>query len=220
MKKALMKMGGKNIDVVYDGVDSSIFKPYNMDKKDSFVMVYEGGMDLQDGLDILIPAAVKIVEKIPNAEFLMVGDGKVVPKIKQEIKRFGLERNFVFTGWVRYEDVAKHISRADMGLVILPDTISARTRVTLKTFEYWACGKPIIAPRLEALTEIIDEKNGVLYHPENPESLANSVIKIYEDHELRWRLEMQSLKEAKKYEWSKLGDDIASIFSHIGKETK
>ncbi len=210
MAKILKEKGAKNISVVYDGVDFQEFykcKP-KCKPKGSFVFIYQGGMDPQDGLDILVPAAKKVVETFPNAKFLLVGDGKSLPKIKKEVKENDLKNNFTFTGWIPFKEVKQHISDSDVGLVILPDILSARIRVTLKTFEYWACEKPIIAAKLDALEEVVDEKTGLFYKADDSDDLAEKMIKICEDKNLYNKLKLCGIKKVKRFEWAWLGEKI------------
>lgn len=213
MKKILEEKGAGNISVVYDGVDFDVFHKYGNKyrKEQRFAFIYQGGMDPQDGLDILIPAAQKVADKIPNVEFWLVGGGAAVPSLKAAVKRYNVDKCFWFTGWVPYKEVAQYISDADVGLVILPNTPSAQVRVTLKTFEYWACGKPIIAAELDALKEIINDDAGLFYKPGNPEDLAEKMIKLCSDRELYVRLSENGLKKVKDFEWKKLGEKIVDI---------
>ena len=54
--------------------------------------------------------------------------------------------------------------------------------MTLKGFEYWACGKPIIASDLPALREIVtSEENGLFYNPSDPNDLAKKTCTLLGD---------------------------------------
>lgn len=213
MKEILEKRGARNVSVVYDGVDLKAFYPCRpkYKKKGKFVLVYEGGMDPQDGLDILVPAAKELIKKIPNAQFWLIGDGKAVTKMKEEIKKEGLGKHFMFTGWIPYESVKQYISDSDAGLVIMPDILSARIRVTLKVFEYWACRKPVIAAKLDALEEVVGRDTGIFYAAGNAGSLMQSILSMYNDRRNMRRLAANGYRRSKDFDWEKLGADIARI---------
>lgn len=214
MESILLSKGARDVAVVYDGVNSEIFHPCRVDRskedKSLFRFVYQGGMDVQDGLEILVPAAERVLRECPKARILLVGDGKMVPKIREEAAAKHVSNAFEFTGWVPYEDVAKHISRSDAGLVIMPDIMSARIRVTLKTFEYWACGKPIIVAKLPALSEIISSKTGLFYDAGSAESLAGAMVRIYKDRHLHRTLTDNGVREVRRYEWRDLAEKIVT----------
>ena len=157
MKDLLVQRGanGENVDVVYDGVKLDIFKPCDetaaiLRQKYANgaenVIMHHGVIDPQDQPEIIVDAATYVLEEYPKSMFWMIGDGVAVPSIKVLTKERGIDKNFFFSGWLPFEDVPGFISACDVGSVILPDTISAKTRVTLKGFEYWACEKPIVVP--------------------------------------------------------------------------
>jgi len=213
MKSILEKTGAKKVEVVYDGVDFDVFHPCKpkYKKKGRFVFIYQGGMDPQDGLEIIVPAAAKVVNELKGAEFWMVGDGKVLPELKKAVKEKNLEKYFRFTGWVPFKEVTQYISDSDVGLVILPNILSARIRVTLKIFEYWACNKPIIVSRLTALEEVVSNETGFFYEPGNPDDLAKKMIEIAKNKNAYAKLSENGSKEVRKYNWNDLGEEIAKI---------
>jgi len=175
-------------------------------------LVLQGGMDPQDGLEILVPCMKILVNKIKNLEVWVVGDGKVIPDLKKEVKRNKLEKNFKFTGWVSQDEVRQYMSDADVGLVILPNRLSGRTRITLRTFEYWACNIPIIAPDLESMKEVAEDGvNCLFYKVEDPEDLAKQVIMLYKDKKLKEKIRKNGFKDSKKFDDNLLADKIVRI---------
>lgn len=202
----------KKIEMIYDGFDLSIFYPKKLKKEPSCILISQGGMDPQDGLGILIPTVKLLLNKIPNLKVYLIGDGKVVPKLKQDIHASGMEKYFFFSGWVSQSDVNDYMNKSDIGLVILPDLFSGKTRVTLRTFEYFACKKPVVAASLSAVKEIIiDGKNGMLYIPDNPESLSSAILKLYGSKRLYKKIADNGYKTSKDFEWSLLADKIVEV---------
>ena len=208
------------LDIVYDGVDTRIFYPQeSADLRAQHapdadhVLIFHGVIDPQDGPELLIEAAPAILEQHPGTVFWMVGDGTAVPDLKARAGAAGLSDRFYFSGWVQQADVARYISASDLGLVILPDVLSARGRVTLKEFEYWACGVPAILPRLPALQEVVgDEVASLFYTPGNAADFAAKVGQLLGDDERRremGRLGQQRVME--QFEWRALTGEIARL---------
>jgi len=207
----------KKVDVICDGVDTVVFKPFKEKKlRQKFgknarnVISFQGVIDPQDGPEIIVGASKTVLKKHPDTIFWIIGDGAAVPSLKQEVLKYGLSDKFYFSGWVKQEEVAEYISASDIGLVILPDILSARGRVTLKEFEYWACGVPVIVPRLPALEEVVDEgKTGLFYKPGDAESLTRKINLLIEDKKLRESMGENGMKMVKeKFEWQKLTDEF------------
>ena len=210
----------ENIEVVCDGVDTEVFRHTDetqlrrkLAKGAKHVVILQGVIDLQDNPGITVNAAEQVIGKYPKTMFWIVGDGMAVPELRKRVLAGGLSRNFYFSGWVRQEEVSAYISASDIGLVILPDVLSARGRVTLKEFEYWACGIPAVVPRLPALEEVVEEgKTGLFYDPGNAADLAEKIGILIEDEEMRRKMGENGKKMVKeKFQWDRLADRFVEI---------
>jgi glycosyltransferase involved in cell wall biosynthesis len=210
----------ERMDIVHDGVDTRVF--HRQEAADlraehapgaDHVLIFHGVIDPQDGPELLIKAAPVILEQHPKTCFWMVGDGTAVPDLKARARAIGLSGRFHFSGWVQQADVARYISASDLGLVILPDVLSARGRVTLKEFEYWACGVPAVLPRLPALQEVVgDEAASLFYTPGEATDLAAKVNELLSDEERRREMgHLGQKRVTEKFEWRALTGEIARL---------
>jgi glycosyltransferase involved in cell wall biosynthesis len=208
------------VEVVHDGVDTRIF--HRQEAGDlrathassaEHVLIFHGVIDPQDGPELLIEAAPAILDQHPRTFFWMIGDGTAVPGLRAQAQAAGLSDRFYFSGWVRQTDVARYISASDLGLVILPDVLSARGRVTLKEFEYWACGVPAVLPRLPALQEVVgDEAASLFYTPGNAADLAAKVNELLASEDRRHEMGcMGQQRVADQFEWRALTSEIARL---------
>jgi glycosyltransferase involved in cell wall biosynthesis len=208
----------ERVDIVHDGVDTAIFCRQEADDLRAahapgaeHVLIFHGVIDPQDGPELLVEAAPSILAQHPQTQFWMVGDGTAVPGLKAQVAEAGLSDRFYFSGWVQQTEVARYISASDLGLVILPDVLSARGRVTLKEFEYWACGIPAVLPRLPALEEVVgDEAASLFYAPGDADDLAAKVTQLLAHDERRremGRIGQQRVIE--QFEWRMLTGEIA-----------
>jgi len=222
MKGILVQYGAQtgNIDVVADGVDVRIFRPVDGQElrnrnapRASHVLIFHGVIDPQDDPELLVDAARLILPRHPNACFWLVGDGSAVPDLKRRVSAHSLEDNFYFSGWVEQDEVPSYICASDIGLVVLPDVLSARGRVTLKEFEYWACGIPAILPRLPSMQEVAQEGvTALFYRPGDADDLAAKIILLLEDDELRKKMGENGFAMVReKFEWSKLASRFVEL---------
>lgn len=221
MRDILLAYGAEleDIEVICDGVDTKIFKltdekelrnRFGNDAED--IIIFQGVIDPQDNPEIILDAAREVLKKHHRTMFWIIGDGTALPRLKQRVAEDNLAKHFYFSGWVKQEEVARYISVSDIGLVILPNNLSARGRVTLKEFEYWACGIPVIASRLPALEEVVEEgKTGFFYEPEDFKGLAEKINLLIENEELRKEMGKRGMKVVKdKYEWEELADQFVA----------
>jgi len=209
-----------SIDVVPDGVDTAVFHPVDGREmrrryapEASHVLIFHGVIDPQDDPGLLIDAARLLFAKRENVHFWLVGDGSAVPGLKRSVSEYSLESHFYFSGWVQQHEIPFYICASDIGLVVLPDVLSARGRVTLKEFEYWACGVPAILPRLPALQEVAEDgRTALFYRPGDVRDLADKITLLIEDQELRRKLgEKGYAMVREKFEWSKLADQFVKL---------
>jgi glycosyltransferase involved in cell wall biosynthesis len=210
----------ERVGIVHDGVDTRVF--YRQDADDlrrqyapdaDHVLIFHGVIDPQDGPELLVEAAPAILAQHPRTTFWMVGDGTAVPDLKARAEAAGLSDRFYFSGWVLQADVARYISSSDLGLVILPDVLSARGRVTLKEFEYWACGIPAVLPRLPALQEVVeDEKASLFYNPGDAADFAAKVNLLLADEGRRHEMGRVGLRRVvERFEWQALTGEVARL---------
>jgi glycosyltransferase involved in cell wall biosynthesis len=208
------------VDIVHDGVDTGVFRRQGAaDLRQrhapdaSHVLIFHGVIDPQDGPELLIEAAPAILDRHPKTMFWMVGDGTAVPDLKAGAEAAGLADRFYFSGWVQQADVARYISASDLGLVILPDVLSARGRVTLKEFEYWACGIPAVLPRLPALQEVVaDESASLFYAPGDAADMADKIGTLLADDNKRREMGKAGQKRVREeFEWQALTGEIARL---------
>ena len=222
MKEIILEYGGSpdRIDVVCDGVDLEIFRKYesgDLRRKcapgKETVLIFQGVIDPQDGPELLVSSAKKLVARKSGTAFWIIGEGTAIPALKEMVGREGLTDAFYFSGWLTQKEVARYMSGGDIGLVILPDIVSARGRVTLKEFEYWACGLSVVAPRLPALEEVIEEgKTGLFYRPGDAGDLAKKIETLIADPELSRKMGEEGLKVVEeKYRWDKLADTFVEL---------
>ena len=224
MKKILIQKGAEptKVNVIYDGVQTDIFEPRRKEAamlRQKYadgvenVVMHHGVIDPQDQPEIIVDAAADVIKEHPNTMFWLIGDGAAIPSIKEKTRRKGLEKHFFISGWVPFEEVPTFISACDVGLVTLPDISSARIRVTLKAFEYWACEKPVVVSELPALKEIVTPgRTGLLYRPEDPEDLAKKICILLEDKHTSKNMGRVGREIVKnKYSWNKLATEFVTI---------
>lgn len=222
MKEIAIQYGSRpeRVDVVPDGVDTSIFHPREAGALRerhapgaSHVVIFHGAIDPQDDPGLLVDAARLVLGRNDGVHFWLVGDGSAVPELKRRVEQYSLKQNFYFSGWVEQSQIPYYISASDIGLVVLPDVLSARGRVTLKEFEYWACGVPAILPRLPALQEVAaDGDTALFYRPGDAQDLADKIDQLVEDPGLRHRLGERGLSTVKeKFEWSGLAERFVEL---------
>lgn len=173
----------KKLKVIYSGID---FSEFNNSKKiasffpdNSFVVGMVARITETKAPDVFVKAAKIIHSKIPNAYFLIVGDGDQKDEIIQLIKKEHLETHFKLTGWV--SNPADYMRIMHVGLLL-----SRWEGFGLVLPEYMYSSVPIVATNVGGIPYIVkNKKTGILISPDNPQEVADAVINLHNDLHLR-----------------------------------
>jgi glycosyltransferase involved in cell wall biosynthesis len=210
----------RKVDIIHDGVDCSLFEPRaaqalrrQISPQSQHICILHGVIDPQDDPMVLVQAAPEVLARFPDTAFWWVGDGAAVPKLKQRATTLGLAGRFYFSGWIQQNQVTDYINASDLGIVVLPDVLSARGRVTLKEFEYWACGKPAVLPRLPALQEIVpDGVASLFFTPGDPDDLAEKICTLLADDAQRQQMGLNGRRMVvEHFDWPVLTEQLAEL---------
>ncbi len=214
------QIDGPSVDIVHDGVDCTVFYPQDSSALRQqvspwarHVCILHGVIDPQDGPEVLVEAAPMVLERFPDTAFWWVGDGSAVPGLQARAAELRLGEHFYFSGWVTQDQVTQYINSSDLGIVVLPDILSARGRVTLKEFEYWGCAKAAVLPRLPALQEIIPEgEASVFFTPGDADDLAAKICMLLEDDARRSEMGQRGRQMVmERFEWRVLTQELAQL---------
>jgi len=129
------------------------------------------------GADILLRAAPRVFSRHPNSRFVLVGDGPLRQELESLAERLGVADRVLFTGL--REDMPQIYASID--LLVLPSLCEAMPMCVL---EAMAAGKPVIATRVGAVPQLIDQdETGVLIEPGDVAGLSSAVLQLLDDPE-------------------------------------
>ena len=191
----------KNISILPNGVDLSLFD--NSKKKNFKKIVFTGAMYYHRGLDILLDAIPKIVEKIPDVEFSLIGSGDELSKLKELVEKNNLENNVEFKGWIDRDEIPKNIADASIGIGPLRLTDVTAGALPIKVLEYMASAMPIIAEKGTLPDDILqNNKNGLFIEGAN--DLAEKIIFLLENPKKMESMGQKSKEMVKKFSWDEV----------------
>ena len=138
-----------------------------------------GRLESIKGFEYFIDSAAIISRQIPQARFLIVGEGSLHDKLAQRAKDLNIGEKVFFVGW--REDIPEILSILDV--LALASLNEAVGRVIL---EAGAVGKPSVATEVGGVPEIIkNNETGILVPPRDPEAMAQAVIALLKDETKR-----------------------------------
>ncbi|MEM5807815.1 MAG: glycosyltransferase family 4 protein [Candidatus Aenigmatarchaeota archaeon] len=220
VKKSLEKMGvdPKLIEVIYLGFDSSIFHPgYEpvLKKKfpDKFIIGWAGrfGLSHSKNLIMLLDAFKLIKKEIPN--IILAFDGPDFDNFLPEInkRKLNLDSEIIYNGISTKENLPYFYSSLDV--FALP---SLSEGFGLSAVEAQACGVPVVCFNKGALPEVISNGiSGILVDDTSPEALAENLINILTNRNLRENLAKNAPENVAKFDWKITVDKHLAVYEEL-----
>jgi len=135
-----------------------------------------------------LPHIVDLMAKddsLKGTRLLIVGDGPGRAMIERRAAALGISERVHVTGIVERDDLAPYLRAFDIALQ--PEVTAYAS--PLKLFEYMVLGRAILAPDTENIREVLeDEKDSLLFQPDDTEALGVAVRRLVTDSALRQRL--------------------------------
>ncbi len=202
-------------------VEALKFKYNFSDKK---ILSTFGLLSSGKSIETTLDALPTIIEQFPDVRFLIIG--KTHPSvIKQEgekyremlevkIAKMKLENNVKFINhFLPLHDLLEYLQLTDIYLFTSKD----RNQAVSGTFSYAiSCGCPVISTPIPHAKEVLGKDAGIIVDFENPEQLANAVIRLLKDDKLRKSISSNGLHRMASTAWENAAIAHAMLFEKIG----
>ena len=162
-----------------------IYRPMNADKSslevmpDGFIVMFAGNLGEAQSLPTITAAANRLKD-YDNIHWVIIGDGRKMQWMVDEVSRLNLEKNVHFLGRKPVDEMPGYLAVADALLVTLKDESAFEHTIPSKVQSYMACGKPILASINGEAARVINEAEaGIAVAAEDDEALSSSVLELY-----------------------------------------
>ena len=207
------------IIIIPNGVDTEKFKPI-LDIKaarqqfglgEERYVLYVGSLIPRKGLSHLIKAAKQTIADQPETVFIIVGEGPLRSKLEGTIKAANMQRNFKFIGNINEAQLPTLYSCTDV--FVLPSIQEGQGIVLL---EAQAAGKPVVAFNIGGVNETVkNQETGLLIETGNTEALANGLLRLLSDDELRTKMGANGRQfVAKNFTWNICAQKMLDLYQH------
>ena len=130
----------------------------------------------------LIDAAALVVRDVPDARFVMLGEGPLRPALEQQVKHLHLEKHVFLPGF--RADVIALLKSFDV-FVMCSETEGLGTSI----LDAMAAGKPVVGTRTGGIPEVVEDgATGLLVPPADPRSLAEAIVQLLRTPSMRDRM--------------------------------
>lgn len=177
------------IEVLPVGYDDELYKPLaSKEEEGKFRVLFFGSFLPLHGVEVVVETARIISGEDPEVRFDLVGSGQTLPAVKSLACELGLE-NVRFEGWLPQRRLPRRIASADICLGIFGKTEKARRVIPHKVYQAMGMRKPVVTARTPAVVEFFSHKENIfLVREPQAESLAEAVLELKRDRDLRERI--------------------------------
>jgi phosphatidylinositol alpha-mannosyltransferase len=202
-----------NWRIIPNGVNTEDFRPNGRLSSDAFSrgprLLFLGRLDPRNGLDTVLDAMPRIIERFDNARLIIAGDGPLRPWYESRARSLGSHVEFL--GRVNGE--RPHIyGTADLYLC---PTTKASFGITL--LESMACGTPMIVSDITGFRELVAGGDEARLVPRNDAAAwAARTIELIEDPACRDRMAEAGRTKSERFAWPKVASEVLEVYREIG----
>ena len=166
-----------------------------------FVILYPGTINHHQGVDLAIRAFYIIKDRIPEAELHIYGDGDQKNYLKSLIARFGLQGRALLKDIIPLHEISNVIENADLGIVPKRKDGFGNEAFSTKVFEFMILGVPVILPDTLIDKYYFDESVAHFFQANDAASLAEAMMLLAKDVDLRKKLVKNADEFMKAFTW-------------------
>jgi len=184
---------------------------YNINTQ--FVILFVGRLVEVKGCKYLIDSIKYIVPYFDDLLLIIVGSGPLENELKKQVYDNHLCQYVRFEGFIDHSNVYDYYALSD--IVVVPsivDSLGYEEGLPVTLLEGMGAKKPVIGTKTKGILEVIhDGQNGLLVDQKDPEQLAEKIIYLFNNNDIRTKLSKKALSSIKDYDWNSITEKYANI---------
>lgn len=207
-EKLQVIFNGVDIESYENGVRGAIKRKDLNIPEDAFVVGMVGRMSPQKAPDVFVKMAKQVKDEVPNAHFIIVGNGNQEDEIRKYAEDNGFSNSLHITGWV--DNPMSYVELFDVACLL-----SRWEGFGLALPEYMMAGKPIVASRVDAIPNIIrNGENGLLVEVDDDIGASKAVLRILREDGLRKKIVAQGLEDVhNRFNARRVSEEHSKLFN-------
>ena len=212
----------KPISIIPTGINTSHFRKDRFDpaeilelrhslglEADTPVILSIGRIAKEKSIDVVISALPKLLEKLPSAKMVIVGEGNEIENLNAYAHSIGVGDHVMFLGGKPWDEIGKYYQ---LGNVFCSASVSETQGLTFA--EAMAGGVPVVAKKDECIENIItDQKTGLLFDAE--EDLPELLYRVLTDSALSQRFSHASMEAMDRLSVEAFADSVEHLYQNI-----
>lgn len=169
-----------------------------------------GTLEPRKNFGTLIKSFVLIKSRLPESKLVIVGKkGWKYTHIEEKLREYHLENDVIFPGYLEAEDLKKMYAIATV--FVFPSLYEG---FGIPPLEAMACGCPVVSSNVASLPEVVGDA-GILIDPKNARKIADSVVSLIENDQIRNMLVERGLRRVEKFSWQNSAQAALKVFEEM-----
>jgi phosphatidyl-myo-inositol dimannoside synthase len=170
------------------------------------------------GHDVMVRALALVRAKVPDAQWIVIGDGSLREGLEQQARSCGVADSVRFLGTISDKERDWWLRRAD--LLAMPSRLPAGGLAGegfgIAYLEAGVFGKPVVAGNVGgALDSVSDGESGLLVDPLDPLAVAEAITSLLLDAELAGRLGSAGAERARAFAWPLIAERVETVLLEL-----
>jgi glycosyltransferase involved in cell wall biosynthesis len=196
------------IDVVHNAVEKEHNKFQNLQPGKDKLVLFLGRITLQKGPEYFVYAAKKVLDKMKDVKFVMVGSGDMLERMINLTIDLGINDHFLFTGFLEGDDLDKVYSMAR--LYVMP-SVSEPFGIT--PLESITNGTPVLISKQSGVSEVLTHALKVDFWDVN--EIANKMLAVLEHDALHETLKENAQTQVHSISWDKSAKKLLDTYRSV-----
>ena len=210
----------KNVTTVMNGVDENELPVFNKITDKKFKIVYNGTINYNLNLSLVIKALINIKIKYPDIYnrigFYLYGDGPDLDNILELAKMKNIE-NVYYCGRLNFNDMMKELESASLSVIPPIKDVYSDLFYSIKLIEMIFLKIPVAATRLNTYLQFYPEDCLLYFDSNNDEELADKIIFAFKNSDKMRIFTDKAFTEYKKYSWNIMKERYIKLIESISK---
>lgn len=185
-----------------------------------FVMIYHGTLTPIYGLDIAVEAFALACKEMPGSEFWILGRGSEEQNLERIARERGVSDRVKLIGQVASDRIAEWLNQSHVGVLPLRRDVFLDFAFPNKLGEFIVMNKPVIISGLKAIRHYFTEEALAYFEPNSAADLAEKMIAVYRDPDLRGRLTANAKIQYAPIRWELMKQRYLNLIQQMSAATK
>ena len=207
-----------NCSVFINNVDARIFRPRPRARNDGKVIIlFPGGLQWHQGLDIAIRAFKRLVPEVPEAEFHIYGDGNMKGELVALASKLDLDGKVRFFNPLPVRQIADIMSNADLGVVPKRADSFGNEAYSTKIMEFLSLGIPVVVSSTKIDRFYFNNTVVRFFESGNEEALAQAMLEVIRNRPLRESLARAAAGYVAEHSWERKSPEYLGLVDSLAR---